>query len=292
MHITLAKYEFQLLREFSLSESDLIQVVETFDDGLRDGNSNEILQQDSELVGNKNVASIDLMPGQVLPETGFRIQSLRDIQFEQRIDHPDFGIYHPFETSPDLRKAFDEPTSNLPHVHLIDRDVIRWRMAWRAYQSHVRLGRGKMFSMSQEQNRVLVQRSGNWPEFSSIFQLPIVIGFTTATFIYGGLHALAWSAHFDSATEKMLWRISSCFVVGGLPVMIGLLRFFDYLQDNYDGYMYRVAAWSSAILILLMLIAYVLARAYLVVECFINVFNLPAGVYDTPTWSVYFPHIS
>ena len=41
-----------------------------------------------------------------------------------------------------------------------------------------------------------------------------------------------------------------------------------------------------------MLVVYILARAYLVVECFINVFHLPAGVFKTPEWSTYFPHIS
>ena len=40
-----------------------------------------------------------------------------------------------------------------------------------------------------------------------------------------------------------------------------------------------------------MLVAYVLARACLVVECFINVFHLPAGVFDTPEWSTDSPHM-
>lgn len=38
--------------------------------------------------------------------------------------------------------------------------------------------------------------------------------------------------------------------------------------------------------------AYVLARAYLVVECFINVSHLPAGAYKVPSWTAYFPHIA
>lgn len=34
-----------------------------------------------------------------------------------------------------------------------------------------------------------------------------------ATFIHGRLYALVWFTHFDSATEKLLQRISSCVVI-------------------------------------------------------------------------------
>ena len=42
----------------------------------------------------------------------------------------------------------------------------------------------------------------------------------------------------------------------------------------------------------MLLAAYALARAYLVVECFINLSHLSAGVYDVPNWAAYFPHMS
>ena len=42
---------------------------------------------------------------------------------------------------------------------------------------------------------------------------------------------------------------------------------------------------------LIVFVAYLLARAYLVIESFINLSQLPAGVYDMPNWSAYFPHI-
>lgn len=39
-------------------------------------------------------------------------------------------------------------------------------------------------------------------------------------------------------------------------------------------------------------LVYVLARAYLIVECFVALSNSPVGIYDVPAWSSYFPHIS
>jgi hypothetical protein len=40
------------------------------------------------------------------------------------------------------------------------------------------------------------------------------------------------------------------------------------------------------------IIFYILARAYLVVECFINVAHLPGGAYQRPQWSQYVPQIA
>ena len=37
---------------------------------------------------------------------------------------------------------------------------------------------------------------------------------------------------------------------------------------------------------------YLLARTFLVVECFVQLSRLPASAYETLGWSVYFPHIT
>lgn len=37
---------------------------------------------------------------------------------------------------------------------------------------------------------------------------------------------------------------------------------------------------------------YVLARAYLVVECFLNLLHLPDSAFSVPQWSRYIPHIA
>ena len=187
---------------------------------------------------------------------------------------------------PEHRKAFNELLSTLPHVRLTARDITRWKMAWRACQPHIQKTSGNKTIFSDVYyQQLLARRCTDGPDWVEAFEIPTILGFTAATFIYGGLHALAWSAHFDSATEKLLWRTSSCIVMGGLPVILGLHNWWPKVENDNT-----VLALLG--LEILMLVAYTLARAYLVVECFINVFHLPAGVFDTPQWSTYFPHIS
>lgn len=265
---------------------------EGFDDESRIGNDKGAPKQESGPFGNEEVTSTILEPGQTLQGTGLQILHPRDIPYSDIITLSNFGIHLPRSTPPELRKAFNELHSTLPPVNLTARDINRWKMAWRACRPHTggKPGNARVLSGESHQ-QLLARRCGNWPESDRIFQLPIILGFTTATFIYGGLHALAWSAHFDSATEKTLWRISSCVVMGGLPVIWGLAgwdRYHILKRHIITGY-YGLAC---GYMLILMLVAYVLARAYLVVECFINVFHLPAGVFDTPEWSTYFPHIS
>jgi hypothetical protein len=36
---------------------------------------------------------------------------------------------------------------------------------------------------------------------------------------------------------------------------------------------------------------YVLVRTYLLVEVFVSLRSVPAGVYQTVNWSLYFPHL-
>ncbi|KAL8954561.1 MAG: hypothetical protein Q9193_007194, partial [Seirophora villosa] len=114
-----------------------------------------------------------------------------------------------------------------------------------------------------------------------------LLGLTIVSLIYGGLHAMAWFANFNSTTEQLLWRISSCVVMGGLPIFL-VLSFILY-HDHLDS---DVFIKIGSILMTLIIIAYILARAYLVVECFIQLSHMPAGVYEVPEWSAYFPHLS
>ena len=109
----------------------------------------------------------------------------------------------------------------------------------------------------------------------------ISIGFTLAGLLYGGLHALAWNAHFASHAEQLLWRVAVCIVAGTFPAIWIL----ELLGDRFPVSYWRITK-------VLVLLIYVLGRAYLVVECFINLGHVPAGVYTTPSWTAYLPHIT
>ena len=248
-------------------------------------------RQESGRLENEDITSIILEPGQTLQGTGLQIIHPRDIFHGHVITQIQFGMRLPQSMPPELRKAFKELYSTLPHVRLTARDITRWKMAWRACRPDTQdiFGNSTLPFTCHEQ--LLARRCTNGPEWDRIFKVPTILGFTAATFIYGGLHALAWSAHFDSTAEKLLWRISSCIVMGGLPVVLSFPGW-DY-KNELSGRIISGKLFSALNYIwILMLVVYILARAYLVVECFINVFHLPAGVFETPGWSTYFPHIS
>lgn len=215
-----------------------------------------------------DISSITLAPGQILHGTSFKTpQDLRSLVALRR--HW-------------LLESFDGHSgthSTLPELSLTAKDVTRLRMAWRALESINLIERWKMSS-------AFTQRCKDRPGLHEISSLPIAIGFTTVALVYGGLHALAWFAHFDTSTEQLLWRISACVVMGGFPVFLALLKASDRLSNRY--YINAVFRYTA----LFVLLAYALSRAYLVVECFINLSHLPAGVYDIPQWATYFPHIS
>ena len=244
----------------------------------------------------EDITSIILEPGQTLQGTGLQIIHPRDILYSDGITRSQFGMLLPTSMPPELRKAFNELHSTLPHVKLTARDITRWKMAWRACRPDTQEISGNATISYTCYKQLLARRCTDGPDWDRIFTIPTTLGFTVATFIYGGLHALAWSAHFDSTTEKLLWRISSCIVMGGLPVILSLIEWDHKLELRTLGEKPSLAlkylSLALKVISASMLVVYILARAYLVVECFFNVFHLPAGVFETPEWSTYFPHIS
>ena len=189
-----------------------------------------------------------------------------------------------------------------PKLELSNVDVTRWKMASRLLERLKRAG----FDPWDRDRKVVHQRCKDWPGADQILKPSVALGFSGAALIYGGLHALAWSAHFDSFTEQLLWRMSACVVMGGFPICYIIFIFWHNWDDlvkicDADNYSWFIAMIGPVLafiyivafcLLCLILLAYIPARAYLVVESFINLSHLPAGAYDLPEWSTYFPHFS
>lgn len=235
-----------------------------------------------------------MTPGQLLKGTGLRVPELDQLikcwskKFEK--------YYGGF--------LFDDhyrPHLTIPNISLTAQDVTRWRMAWRAIQASKLDTTARRIDMYDLRHRQLInRRCEDRPYMFDIFEnFSIALGFGAAAFMYGGFHVLAWFAHFDSSTEQLLWRIAACVVMGGAPIIFFLTKSFLSFLVIDGSFMPKTSAVREKILRklcfglwILVLLAYVIARAYLVIECFINLSNLPAGVYDVPSWSAYFPHIS
>lgn len=174
----------------------------------------------------------------------------------------------------------------LPRINLTEQDINRWNMAKRAAESNPA---SKLEDESRlvDYNLPFRRRCRDGSDLFCIFKIPTATGFSAAAVVYGGLHALAWFAHFGSPTQQLLWRICVCGVMGGAPALHLIMKLLGKMPDWSD--------WSHIpILILIgaMVLAYRLARVYLVIECFVQLSCLPEGVYVVPNWTAYFPHIA
>lgn len=149
--------------------------------------------------------------------------------------------------------------------------------------------------------------------------------FLLAGIFYGGLHALAWSIPFPTHTQQLLWRLSSGVLVGyGLLCLLArllyplalsrvtALRSPEEMPDNKPRQRARKlrnvaldSSLSSMISLVVLvgyaaiiftsviaLVAYMLARGFLLVECFILLFHAPAGTFSQVRWVSMLPHFS
>lgn len=164
--------------------------------------------------------------GQIVPGTGFKIRSL--------------GEYAGYITcqSKEIHSSDFDSLQNLPTIHLTSSDITRWKMAWRA----TKLDKDKDYFSY----RVIEWRIGNWPDTYRMNELGVVLGFSLAALIYGGLHALAWSANFESFIERLLWRVSACIVMGGAPIAFILWKLGDL--EVFDSYQFLLGRLPPFIL--------------------------------------------
>ncbi|KAL9062710.1 MAG: hypothetical protein Q9161_009754 [Pseudevernia consocians] len=239
---------------------------------------------------NKRTMTI-LRPGEILQGTSFRLRS--EPEEVERHKYPEtFGV---------------NACPRFPQIELTGSDITRWKMASRFVKRNEQARTRK----ARWVWNLFLRRCKDWPEVNQIFSPPIALGFSGATLIYGGLHALAWSANFDSFTEQLLWRMSACVVMSGFPICYflfilnesnekyvrhGTRKPFEgtrkYFWFRSKDMVVSITTFVAVNMYLLILLAYMLARAYLVIESFINLSHLPAGAYDIPRWSAYFPNFS
>ena len=209
--------------------------------------------------------SITCEPNQIIPGTSLQLEK-DPLQIAAHID---------------LKPAY-------PSISVTERDINRWKMAVRAVERFQKPHRGLDFF-----NGPFRRHIPNMPRFADILdEIPLALGFSAAVIIYGGLHALAWFAQFRSPTEQLLWRMSSVAVMSGIPIMAAIKKHMDHIALYPETIVWLLFWLLGRGLFYPVAIAYILARLYLVVECFIQLSHLPAAVYEVPEWSTYFPHIT
>jgi len=103
---------------------------------------------------------------------------------------------------------------------------------------------------------------------------PIGLTLSILGIIYGGLHAVAWDAHFPSYAEQILWRVSVVAIIVLACCAISLYVW-----------------WRREALLVWILVVSTIPRLYLVIEAFISVRSLPVGAYQTVDWPDFLPHV-
>ena len=147
---------------------------------------------------------------------------------------------------------------------------------------------------------LLVQRVHNWPSddlLRNVGGLTVGMILWLASFAYGAIHATAWNNHFPTTTEKWLWRSSAVYIsfCGGLWIILNYVAqkcrpinaFWEKWMDGGTKWYHDLLIGSS---VLICGSAYLLARAFIVIEAFLGIRSLPADAYTTASWSQVFPH--
>ncbi|KAL8779155.1 MAG: hypothetical protein Q9213_007081 [Squamulea squamosa] len=199
-------------------------------------------------------------------------------------------------------------TAPIPQLSYTQQDINRWEMAKRACAILVE------YDFPVTLSAVFVRGCGDFDSID-VREISVAVGFGAVAMIYGGIHAFAWLAYFRTTTEQLLWRVSACIVMGGIPVMYAIVVATDlnYEPISYLGtpnmvregvlFMKQLSKFASfrkrskrindkgfiililgSIIFWTVVLLYILARAYLVIECFIQLSHLPAGVYKVPEW--------
>ncbi|KAL9113059.1 MAG: hypothetical protein Q9227_002671 [Pyrenula ochraceoflavens] len=213
---------------------------------------------------------------------------------------------------------------------LDSKDIADWQLISRLYSTSRADRKAILLHSMETSKRVLTPRVGNFSVTSrkrDIFYFLIVL--LLSSIIYGGLHALAWTAPFPSRAEKFIWRISAISVMGGLPgviviflvgslvgtvvltpffflgkIVVKLLSWLAYLPcigsvfENIATLLDIGDDIEGVVLSLAFIpeigavLAFVFGRCYFIIESFIQLFHLPPKAFEVPTWSQYVPHLS
>ena len=116
--------------------------------------------------------------------------------------------------------------------------------------------------------------------------------------LYFGIHFAAWPLPFPTEAEMILWR-GSAITLAIIGVMYGLVVWPGNLvcrnlipgkPKNAIEMAKSLPPWAFRLLLWPMIVAYFLARTFIVVEGFVSLRALPASAYTSVNWSSFVPH--
>ncbi|CZR67162.1 uncharacterized protein PAC_17061 [Phialocephala subalpina] len=122
--------------------------------------------------------------------------------------------------------------------------------------------------------------------------VPLAVGAVVGGTLFGGLHCLAWNFQFPTLDERLAWRVCS-ILTSSLPIVSLMLMVFWLRMNPRDALLRRNESPVSRFIVgsslIILLLTYILARLFLMVEIFRSLFYLPPEAF-IDTWSGNFPH--
>lgn len=196
---------------------------------------------------------------------------------------------------------------DLARSAISDTCIRRWALASTAIETYPAIREHHLFHSHREDRclhfkseEFMVRRVRNWPSDDLLRDVGgLVVGMVLwlACLAYGAVHLSAWNDHFPTVAEQWLWRSSSLYIgfCGGLWIVLNYLaQSISQLNAFWEKWMDGGGRWWQNLLIgvpvLVCGVSLILARAFIVVEAFISIRELPAAAYDTPIWTQVFPH--
>ena len=104
---------------------------------------------------------------------------------------------------------------------------------------------------------------------------------------FGAIHCIAWSFHFLSAIEQLLWRVSSL----SITCMPAVILLHDLLYLSGHKMEFPCTVWLFPAFAISSLGLYVLSRFTLMVLALMSLRSLPPGAYQTVSLTNLIPHI-
>ena len=117
----------------------------------------------------------------------------------------------------------------------------------------------------------------------------IIICGTVISGMFGAIHCLAWNAHFPTHIESKLWRVSAMIVTAAPSGSFFLTAAMNKAIDKWGNKGFVDAL--GVLLLLVIALAYALARICLLVLALLSLRALPYDAYVMPPWTIYIPHI-